>query len=168
MVIDDEALHLAGLALAHALWSASDLEGDDMLVPLAFVRDGAETKLLRFESETQEQAIKLGQAHMKDLTRKRLPWAFARDGIVREEGVPIDVIVVEAWSAGCEVVVSVAQKYVPLAQDRVFRLRGGLELALGGHIVPGEAASDALAVVEAGLLSHTAVAALVPSWKAGG
>lgn len=168
MVIDDEALHLAGLALAHALWSASDLEGDDMVAPLAFVRDGAETTLLRFESDTQEQAIRLGQARMKELTGKKLPWAFARDGIVREEGVPIDVIVVEAWSAGCEVVVSVIQRYVPFARDRVFRLRGGLELALGGQAVPGEAASDALAVVEEGLLSHTAVAALVPSWRTGG
>jgi hypothetical protein len=167
MVIDDEALHLAGLALAHALWSASDLEGD-MVVPLAFVRDGAETKLLRFESETQAEAIMVGQARMKELTDKGLPWAFARDGIVREESAPVDVIVVEAWSVGCEVVVSVIQRYVPFARDRVFRLQGGLELALGEQIVPADAASDALAVVEEGLLSHTAVAALVPSWRTGG
>jgi hypothetical protein len=168
MVINDEALHLAGLALAHALWSASDLEDDDMVVPLAFVRDGDETKLLRFESETQEQAIRLGQIRMKELTGKGMPWAFARDGIVREEGVPIDVIVVEAWSVGCEVVVSVIQRYVPFAREGVFRLHGGVELALGGQIVPQEHASDALAVVEEGFQSHTAVAALVPSWRTGG
>jgi len=168
MVIDDEALYLAGLALAHALWSASDLEGDDMVVPLAFVRDGVEIKLLRFESDTQEQAIRSGHERMQELRAEGKAWAFARDGIVREENVPVDVIVVEAWATGSDDVATIVQRYVPYARDRRFRLQGPMQLALAGNVIPTDSAGGALAVVRDGVFSHTAVAEIFPTWQAGG
>jgi hypothetical protein len=168
MVIHDDALHLAGLALAHALWSASDLEGDDLVVPLAFVREGEQTKLIRFEANTQEEAVRLGHESMKELTAGHQSWAFARDGILREKNEPVDVIVVEAWAPGSEANVTVLQRYVPFKRYRKFRLQGEMELGIAGSRVAGAAAEGALSVVREGILSHTAVAELVPAWQTGG
>jgi hypothetical protein len=57
VAIPEAASLLAGFILAHAAWSVSDLPEGDFLVPLAIVETGSERKLVRFDSETQEQAI---------------------------------------------------------------------------------------------------------------
>src|SRR4051812_395451 len=74
------ALALAGFALAHAAWSISDTEDGELLCPLAVVesKDGAR-RLMRFEADTQEEAIVAGKAAMRDATGDAAAWAFARE-----------------------------------------------------------------------------------------
>ena len=168
MIIHDEALHLAGLALAHALWSASDLEGDDMVVPLAFVRQGEQIQLMRFEAATQAEAIARGHEAMQNASANGLPWAFARDAMIRNNGVPSDAIAVESWSPGSDEVITVIQRYVPFARTRRFTLEGELELSVGGRVLGGNSVAELIAVVRDGIQSHTAAADLFTAWRNGG
>ena len=79
----ESTLHLAGLALAHAAWSVSDLERGQALAPLAFVRRGTDLQLLRFEAETQELAIQGGRAALAQQQSTLDAWAFAREASLR-------------------------------------------------------------------------------------
>src|SRR3989442_15084255 len=84
--IPEAAAVLAGFVLAHAAWSASDLPKGDLLVPVAVIEVKGERRLLRFEAETQEQAIARGKAAMQDAMATADAWAFARDGLYERGG----------------------------------------------------------------------------------
>src|SRR5262245_25739008 len=93
--IPDSVTHLAGYALAHALWNVCDFEEEDeVLCPFALTFDGHQKNMLRFEADSQEEAIEEGRATLAadaSLTH----WAFAREGLFPTQGDPIDVLLVE-------------------------------------------------------------------------
>ena len=163
MQIDEQALLAAGFALAHALWSISDLE-DGLLVPLAIVRSGSQPKLFRYEGATQQEAIETGKRATAGFTASSETWAFARDGVLRDEEV-IDVISVDCWAPGMIAPVTLIQRYVPFTRNRRFQLIGGIQLVVDGTIVREEAAEPAIKIVREGLLSHFKVAELFPTWQ---
>ena len=75
------ALPLAGFVLAHAAWSVSDLPEEDLLCPLALLEDSeGGRRLVRFEAESQEQAITLGKETLSSPDAGTNAWAFAREG----------------------------------------------------------------------------------------
>jgi len=59
-------LLLAGSVLAHAAWSISD--APDLLVPLAIVERNGQREVMRFEADTQPEAIAHGKAKMATLS----------------------------------------------------------------------------------------------------
>ena len=163
MNVGEQALRAAGLALAHALWSVSDLEGD-ALCPLAIVGYAeSQPRLLRFEAPTQEQAIARAKREMARI--RTSPWAFARDGIIREGKESVDVLSVDCWEPGMEAPVIVMQRYLPSRGGGDFRLHGPIELVVSGRSVSEAAAAGAIQIVREGILAHSNVAELLAKWQ---
>src|SRR5689334_1387184 len=100
MPIPESAVLLAGFVLAHAVWSVSDLPKGDLLVPLAIIEKNGQREVLRFEAETQAEAINEGKATLVKHQADADAWAFAREGQFKEDGKYVDVISVDAWAKG--------------------------------------------------------------------
>jgi len=81
-VIPDSLILLAGFVLAHSAWSVSDLSKGEFLVPLAIVEKTGQRQLLRFEAQTQEQAIAEGKAALAQRQGQLDAWAFGREGLL--------------------------------------------------------------------------------------
>lgn len=167
--LSEAALTLAGFTLAHAVWSVSDTAQDELLTPLAIVEREGERQLLRFEAETQEEAIADGKATL-DANADRLDaWAFAREGLWRPDGAggaPQDVLTVEFHGAGMGERAAVLQPFARAHGDSAFRLIGEPTLVLGGRMVdaPPAAAREALM---SGIQAHPNAGELWRAWVAG-
>lgn len=164
MDIPATTTHLAGFTLAHALWNVCDFEDEDeILCPLAFTTDGKKRELLRFEDDTQEDAIEKAHAHLAG-DDTLTAWAFAREGLMQTAAGPIDVVLVEAWSEGMAAPVVFAQPFTPATAGAFVLLDAPLVLAVGQALAP-DAAAPVLETLRAGVLSHDEAAKLWESWE---
>ena len=161
MHIPYPVVDLAGLALGHALWNVCDFEEeDDLLCPLAFTFDGQREKLLRFEGESQEEAIERGFSTLSS-NNSFVRWAFAREGIIRTADGPTDVLLIDAWGQGMEQSVVFAQPFLPAISGQ-FCLLG--EPAV---FVSGQPNSDRSLIsrLKSGVMSHQKAAELWTLWQ---
>lgn len=159
--IPDPVVDLAGFALGHALWNVCDFEEEDeVLCPLAFTFDGEQKQLLRFEAESQEDAIEVGLSTLAE-DGSLIRWAFAREGTFRTESGSVDVVLVEAWGQGLEGPVVFAQAFAPATSGR-FALLGQPAI-----FVADQPRSDPslVARLRAGVMSHQKAAELWGSWQ---
>jgi hypothetical protein len=162
------ALALAGFALAHAAWSISDIEGDELLCPLAVIEThDRERKLLRFDADTQEEAIIAGKAAMRDATRDAAAWAFAREAAWRKmkSDYTGDVLAIDFWSAGMSEPATIMQHFNRATNGGRFRIGGLPKLVVDGVQLPIEVADPSIIAIMAGVHAHTAVAPLWPTWR---
>jgi hypothetical protein len=162
------ALSLAGFALAHAAWSISEAEPDEMLCPLGVVqeRDG-ERRILRFEADTQEQAIIAGKDAMHRASGEVAAWAFAREGAWRKMGAEKtgDVLAIDFWSIGMTDVATLVQPFSRAQRGGRFRIGGVPTLLLGDTLLARDVAQPVVQAIVAGVHAHSAVAELWPSWQ---
>ena len=86
MLTPESAILLAGFVLAHAAWSVSDLPKGELLVPLAVVEKNGQRQLLRFEAQTQDQAIADGKGTIARRQSEFDARAFGREGLSTREG----------------------------------------------------------------------------------
>jgi hypothetical protein len=143
----------------------SDLPKDELLVPVAVDERNGHRQLLRFEADTQEQAIARAKSAMQASTSTANAWAFARDGFFRRGGKKVDVISVDFWSQGMSTPVTLVQEYEPFAKSGRFRIVGDPLVVVNGRLQTPEAAADVLAYVRAGVRSHPKVSPLWDSWR---
>jgi hypothetical protein len=162
--IPHAATDLAGLALAHALWNVSDFDDpDEVLCPLAFTLDGKQRELLRFEADSQEEAIDQAHARLSD-DATLVAWAFAREATMRSPAGPQDVVLVEAWCDGLDEPVLFAQPFAPASRG-AFALLGAPLVLVEGKPLPEEVAAPVLDRLRAGVLSHDEAAARWETWQ---
>jgi len=93
------------------------------IASIYYLRNGnkGERRLLRFEADTQEQAIARGKAAMQDATSTADAWAFARDGLYERGGHKVDVLSVDFWANGMPKPVTLVQEYQPFAKSGMSR-----------------------------------------------
>ncbi len=164
MKISEETLHLAGFALAHAAWSVSDLPEGDLLCPLAFVEEPNERKLLRFEAESQEQAIAHALATLEEKQSLGKAWAFAREGFTRKGNDKVDVLLIQVWAPGMTEPLFLSQPFEPFARRGKFRVMGKLEIInVAGSAEGHETITE---IVREGIFQHPKVATLWRQWEA--
>jgi hypothetical protein len=162
------ALSLAGFALAHAAWSLSDTDDGELLCPLAVVeRHGGERRLLRFEADTQEQAIIAGKTAMREATGEAAAWAFAREGAWRkmrgdQTG---DVLAIDFWATGMPSTATLTQPFNRAMNGGRFRVGGVPSLVVGDRVLPAEIAIPSITAIMAGVQAHAAVAELWQTWR---
>src|SRR6476620_7258122 len=120
MALPESALLLAGFVLAHAAWSISD--APELLVPLAALKQNGQRKMLRFEADTQEEAIAHGKSEMAAHAVDVDDWAFARQGLLNEKGQKVDVISVDIGARGSAQRITLIQRFEPYAKRHRFRL----------------------------------------------
>jgi hypothetical protein len=165
MLLPEAAAVLAGFVLAHAAWSISDLPQGESLVPLAIVQKGDERQLLRFEADTQAEAIAKGKATLKASQADVDAWAFARENTERTGETTRDVISVSVWAQGMEQPVIIVQ-HVNLAWPGPFRVVGEPVVIVGSERRDGNDAIVLLDQVKHGIQSHPRAGPLWDSWIA--
>jgi hypothetical protein len=161
-------LSLAGFALAHAAWSISDTDDGELLCPLAVVEaHGGERRLMRFEADTQEQAIIAGKTAMREATTDAAAWAFAREAAWRRmrSDQAGDVLAIDFWAAGMPSAATIMQHFNRATNGGRFRIGGVPTLVVSGTQLSPDAASASITAIMAGVQAHTAVAELWPTWR---
>jgi hypothetical protein len=163
--IPEVAAVLAGFVLAHAAWSVSDLPNAEGLVPLAVVVEHGERRLLRFQAETQEQAIAKGKVGMREAMTAADAWAFARDGLIEHRGQKRHGLTVEFWAKGMTAPAVLVQEYEPLTASSKFRIIDDPMIVVTGVRQTPADVADVLKSIRAGIASHPKVASLWNSWR---
>jgi hypothetical protein len=159
----DSLLDLAGFVLAHAMWSVSDLPDGELLVPLAIVEKSGDRQLLRFEGESQEQAIAEGTALLARREQEVDAWACAREGQIGNGPGLVDVLVVEAKSRGADGPLVFVQPFRPFASGK-FRLLGAPMVIVGGKTLSETDAEPLLQGLFDGIQSHAKAAEHWADW----
>ncbi len=163
--IPHHALALGGFTLAHATWSVSDLLESELLCPLAVVERKGQRELLRFEAETQEEAISEGKRVMAE-EKDAEAWAFAREGALRSEegGEAPDVLVVDFWAEGLLNPLTVIQPFERYTKSGRFRVVGDMIIASNGQILDSASSGKIIEGIKAGIQEHSKVAELWHTW----
>jgi len=165
VTVSEQALSLAGFTLAHALWSVSDLVGNDLLCPLVFIERNAQRELVRFEAETQAAAISAGKAQLAQSAADVDRWAFAHEGLINEQGSKVDVVVVLLMAVKMMPSVTLIQRFAPFAKQNHFRLISCPTVSIDGVEQAPNSLPNVLLAVRSGVLEHGAVAKLWNSWN---
>ena len=158
-------LLLAGFTLAHAAWSISDTPPTELLVPLGIREVAGRRQLQRFEAETQLAAIEAGKAQAVEWTHDSTPWAFAREGSIREKGKEVDILSVDFWAPGMDKPATIIQRFQRYTVDGRFRLLGPMQIVVEGRILTDSAAAPIVKGIEQGVAQHSRAAPLWPTWK---
>jgi len=161
-------LSLAGFALAHAAWSISETELGELLCPLAVVETHeGQRRLMRFDADTQEEAIMAGKKAMREATVEQAAWAFAREAAWRKMGDDQagDVLAIDFWATGMPSAATIMQHFNRATNGGRFRIGGVPTLVFDGIRLSTSAASASINVIMAGVHAHTAVAELWPTWQ---
>jgi hypothetical protein len=162
---DSSLLSLAGFAFAHAAWSVSDLCEGELLVPLAVVEKLGQRQLLRFEAESQEEAIAEGKATLAQHEKELDAWAFVREGQIEQQGSVTDVLTIEAKRRGAQVAVVFVQPFRPFASGE-FRLLGAPMVVVGGKALSSLQAEPLVAQLIVGVHTHSKAAESWQEWSA--
>ena len=166
-VLSASGLSLAGFALAHAAWSLSDAHDGELLCPLAVVEQrGGERRLLRFEADSQEQAIIAGKIAMREATADAAAWAFAREGAWRRMGSEQggDVLAIDFWATGMPSTATLTQPFNRARNGGRFRVGGVPTLVVGDTLMAADVAAPSVTAIMAGVRAHAVVAELWPTW----
>jgi len=157
------AAALGGFTLGHALWSVSDLPADELLMPLLITEDASGRRLQRFEAETQDSAVTAGKLAADSAREAGHAYAFAHEGVIREAGEPVDVILVEFWAPGAPATYSVVQRMQRMTATMAFRATS-LSLAADGRSVAGQLAQELADGLGVGIESHPEAAKRWDDW----
>jgi hypothetical protein len=164
MSVPEASVLLAGFTLAHAVWSVSDLPEGELLCPLAFVEEGAQKQLFRFEADTQEESISRGKQLVSEKSSSASAWALAREGQMNTSTGHVDVLVIDAWSPGLEEPITYLQPFQPFATG-AFKLLGPAVPIVGGSMLSPEQSEPYLAILYRGVSSHNEAANLWAEWQ---
>ena len=164
MAFPESLLILAGFAFAHATWSVSDLPEGELLAPLAIVEIAGQRQLLRFEAETQAEAIAQGKTTLKEQEVTFDAWAFAREGEIQESDKNIAVLTIEAKARGMPESVLFVQRFRPFSSGR-FQLIGEPIVSVGGKEASDKVSEQLISQLKLGIQSHGDAAILWDQWK---
>lgn len=163
-MIPDSLVLLAGFALAHAAWSASDLPAGERLVPLAVVEKDGRRQLLRFEARTQEEAIAQAKAGLAQRQPELDAWAFVREGVMAGGAGKVDVLSVDAWAKGMGQPITFVQEFIPYSSG-TFRVRGDALAVVDGRALAGAEAARLVEKLYEGVRQHPKAGQLWPGWR---
>ena len=161
----DSLILLAGFVLAHSAWSVSDLPKGELLIPLAIVEKTGQRQLLRFEAQTQEQAIAEGRASLSQRQGQLDAWAFGREGLLSGGTGKVDVLTVDAWAKGMTRPITFVQQFTPYSSG-VFRVRGDAMAIVDGKELEGAEAARLVKKLYEGALQHPKAGKLWHGWRA--
>jgi len=155
MTIPDGVLLIAGYVLAHATYSVSDLNSGELLIPLAVTQTGETQEVLRFEAETQEEAIVKAKKELNKLKSSVDIYAFAREGRLKQENEKeIDVIIIDAWEKGLNHKVTIIQPFKPNNGNSEFKILPGTMVVIDGESLDSKKENDFIKIVEEGISYH--------------
>lgn len=129
VTLPEDAAEFAGLVLAHCASIASSLEPGQLICPFAVIQTDEGRTSVDFPSDTQQEALTKGWAHLEDSKGHVLYWALGREEYINESENRIDALAVSVWKPGMAQPVHFLQRFIPVASG-AFRLFGALEMAV--------------------------------------
>jgi len=163
-VTPESAILLAGFVLGHAAWSISDLPKGALLVPLAIVEKSGQRQLLRFEAQTQDQAIADGKTTLAKRQHEFDAWAFGREGLMQEARGKVDVLTVDAWATGMTRPITFVQRFSPYSSG-TFRIKGDPIVVVDGKALEGAEAVQLVKRLYDGVRQHPKAGQLWQDWR---
>jgi hypothetical protein len=160
----DLAVLLAGFVLAHCAWSVSDLPKGELLVPLAIVEKNSQRELLRFQAQTQEQAIADGKATLAKRQSELDAWALGREGLMSAGNGKVDVLTIDAWAKGMARPITFVQRFRP-GSSGPFRILGDPIVVVEGKALQGAEASRLVNTLYDGVRRHPKAGPLWQEWR---
>lgn len=160
----ESAILLAGFVLGHAAWSISDLPKGALLVPLAIVEKNGQRQLLRFEAQTQDQAIADGKTTLAKRQHELDAWAFGREGLMQEAHGKVDVLTVDAWATGMTRPITFVQRFSPYSSG-AFRIKGDPIVVVDGNALEGAEAVQLVKRLYDGVRQHPKAGQLWQDWR---
>lgn len=111
-------MHLAGFAIAHAVWCVSD---DEVLIPMMlFVADG-KRQVLRFNSETLDQGVEAGRRRLVANPDQAEQAILIYDAFINTDEGRSDALIGEARDYTADAaVVRIYQRYRPAGSEAGF------------------------------------------------
>ena len=164
MLFPETGLLLAGFVLAHAACNVSDLPEGESLCPFAIAEKDGERRLLRFEAETQEEAIENGKRFFVQAQVDSSAVAFVREGILTLDGRRMDVLVIDFWVKEMKNTQTIVQEFQPYVKEGRFKILNSPMLLINGEIQEGHDVKEALSILYKGVQTHSQVAPLWSSW----
>jgi hypothetical protein len=139
VTLPEDAAEFAGLVLAHCASIASSLEPGQLICPFAVVQTDDGRTAVDFPSDTQQEALTKGWAHLDSSKEFASYWALGREEYINENGTKVDALAVSVWKPGMPHPVHFLQRFLPVASG-AFRLFGALEMAIdrpgqSGHVL---------------------------------
>lgn len=151
------AIRFGGLVMAHAAWVVSEIEEGSLLCPFAFLQTGDERRVIAFESESQAESVRRGEASLAEHQNDIDLWGFARDGFLSDltssVQKKVDVLAVSSWHRGLAQPVTLHQRYV-MNPGGHFRLLDSLEIEVHGVVAPEPAQPSLRSLAMSGVESH--------------
>jgi hypothetical protein len=163
MAITESIILFAGFVFAHAAWSVSDLPKDELLVPLVMIEKAGKRELIRFEADSQEQAITKAKAWIAANEASIDFWVFAREGQFKEKGKFVDVLTIEAKSRPMSDSIVFVQRFQPFHKGK-FRLIGEPSVSIKGQIVNETEAKRLRKLLIDGVSTHPHASPLWKQW----
>jgi len=163
-VTPESAILLAGFVLGHAAWSISDLPKGALLVPLAIVERNGQRQLLRFEAQTQDQAIADGKTTLAKRQHEFDAWAFGREGLMQEARGKVDVLTVDAWATGMTRPITFVQRFSPYSSG-AFRINGDPIVVVDGKALERAEAVQLVKRLYDGVRQHPKAGQLWQEWR---
>lgn len=164
MGIPESIVVFAGFVFAHAVWNVSDLPKNELLVPIVMVERSGKRELMRFEAETQVEAIAAAKKWLEKNGSIVDSWVFAREGQMKESDHYVDTLIVEAKTKGMKESVIFIQKFQPCASGK-FVLIGDPEVAIGTNIVGEKDAVKLNVQLMKGVQTHSKAFELWSTWS---
>jgi hypothetical protein len=162
VIVSAAAYKLAGFVLLHALWIASDLPSDEVLVPFAICEGSEGRRLVHFEADTQAQAIENGKSFISSPPQEFVRCAFARDGRAQTAAGYRDVISVSIFERGSDKQPIVHQFYS--VEQNSLGLLGPIRTS-EEEVSSQPGLEGLLPTMEAGMRDHPEAFSLWESWK---
>jgi hypothetical protein len=153
------ALKLGGFLLAHACWIISGFQEGDAYVPQALCEKDGSRELFVFEAETQAEAIAQGKQFLAEHSSGFDRCAFVRDGLIRTEEGPLDVLSLDIVEGELSPKLTVVQPY-GRAHSGALQLFGDELLLTEGEPVSPSEASEFREALRSGAMEHHGAAAL--------
>ena len=143
----------------------SDLPKGELLVPLAVFERNGQRQLLRFEAQTQEQAIAEGKTTLANRQAQLDAWAFVREGLMPQGTGKVDVLTVDAWAKGMARPITFVQRFSPYSFG-AFGIKGDAMVVVDGKVLEGPEAARLVKRLYDGVRQHPKAGQLWQGWRA--
>ena len=147
----DQAVTLAGFLLANSADNLSYIDEVKVLTPfsICFKKNQFHPKF--HTGKSQAEAVTEATKELIENKSKCDAWAFAREGVSKENGQPSYAILVYAWSKGMHNPVLIIQSFVRVP---IFRLDGAPIVGVDGVAVSAEESKPILNFLQKGIYLH--------------
>lgn len=151
MSLLDPAVLLAGLLMAHSAFNLSFVDEVKTLTPISFCMKNGRLDPKFHEGTTQANAVAAAKTELLASQAQCDAWAFAREGVMQEDGHVVHTLTVSSWSTGMKSPVDFVQRFERVPR---FKLDGEPLVASDGVILIGPQAEQTVALLRKGIAKH--------------